>query len=79
MATPGWKGWRVSSAVHEYSWEIHNVRMPNHAEITHKTHCGPTPPHAMTACAIHALLGVTNIELSMLHVARPNTSTAQKR
>ena len=64
---PGWKGSCVSSAVREYSWEIHDICALKHTEITRNTH------HH------RALTGVTDIEFSVLHVAPPNASTAQRR
>ena len=36
--TPGWKGSHVSSIVRKYSRQIHDIRTPNHAEITRNAH-----------------------------------------
>ena len=38
--------------------------MPIHAEITRNAHRRPTPLHVKIARAMHALMGVTNIEFS---------------
>ena len=71
---PGWKGSCISSAVCEYSWEIHDIHVPNHTEITRDTHLCARQQHAT-----RALTGVTNIEFFMLHMALPSASTAQRR
>ena len=53
--------------------------MTNHVEIMHNAvHC-PTPPSTTIVHTSHALMGMTNTEFSMLHVALPNASTAQRR
>ena len=75
----GWKGLRIYSAVCRYSHKIHDIRAPNHTEIMpNALHC-LTPLRATIAHASCALVDVTNIEFSMLHMALPNASTAQRR
>ena len=70
---------RISCAVHEYSWEIHDIHVPNHTEIMRNALRHSTCLYTTIARATHALTGVTNIEFSVLHVALSNASTTQGR
>ena len=65
LVAPGWKGLRVSSIVHGYSWKIHDIHVPIHTEITCNAHHCPTPPRMTIVHAMHALPDVINIELSV--------------
>ena len=62
MTIPGWKGSRVSSAVcRKFTIFMH--------QTTRKLCVIYAPPRPMIVRATRALMGVKNIEFSMLHVA----------
>ena len=50
-----------------------------HVEITRNELHQLTPLHATIVHSSCALMGVTNIEFSVLHMALPNASTAHRR
>ena len=58
-----WKGSRVSSTVCEYSWEIHDICTPNHADSTRNAHpctCDDSACYACTyGCDKHRILCYT--------------------